>query len=108
MRRCRRAATAGCWEPRRSGVAGREESAPGSRKQQATTRPVQSGSWTAAFGGTPEVAPDDLAILRAGCCAHDRLLAGALPFAAGPCRRRRDAGQHGLRRKLYADTAAIG
>src|SRR6266849_2209986 len=69
--------------------------------------PVQSGSWTAALGGTDEVAPDNLAILRAGHCALDRLLPGSLPFAAGRRRRGRNTGPDGLRRKLYADTAAI-
>src|SRR5258708_26718646 len=108
MRRCRRAATAGCWEPRRSGVAGREESARLSRKQQATTRPAQSGSWTAAFTRTQEVAPDHLAILRAGHCARDRLLAGSLPFAAGSRRWGRNSGERHFRRKLDADKAAIG
>src|SRR5260370_7837105 len=108
MRRCQCAATAGCWEPQRSGVAGREGSAQVSRKQQATTRPVQSGSWTAAFGRTQEVAPDNFASRRAGHCACDRLLPGWLPFAAGPRRRGRNCGQRQHRRKLDADTAAIG
>jgi len=55
-----------------------------------------------------EVAPDHLRFLRAGHCAHDRLLPGSLPFAAGPRRRGRNCGQRHLRRKLDADTAAIG